>query len=137
MVSAIHRSLGASPELCSLYMNSSSKTLNSLSETLHSTSISGTSESFNTLNYSDDFSDVEPTLERATLSFTLMGSLLEELGLSESRDKAIAPCQVLTYLGIEFDTRVLEMRVDQVKCSELKSVLKKWLNKTVASKIDL
>ena len=29
------------------------------------------------------------------------------------------------------------MRVDAVKCSELKSVLKKWLNKTVASKTDL
>ena len=67
MVSAIHRSFGASPELCSLYMNSSSQTLNSLSETLNSASISLTSEPFNTLNYSDDFSDVEPTLERATL----------------------------------------------------------------------
>ena len=49
----------------------------------------------------------------------------------------ITPCQVLTYLGIQFDTRVLEMRVDEAKCSELKTVLKKWLNKTVASKTDL
>ena len=38
---------------------------------------------------------------------------------------------------MEFDTRVLEMRVDSAKCSELKVVLKKWLNKTVASKSDL
>ena len=73
----------------------------------------------------------------APTPFTLMGILLEELGLCESRDKAIAPCQVLTYLGIQFDTRVLEMRVDEAKCSELKTVLKKWLNKTVAFKTDL
>ena len=54
-------------------------------------------EPFNTLNYSDDFSDIEPTLERATLSFSSMGWLLEELVLSEAQDKAIAPCLVLTF----------------------------------------
>ena len=66
-----------------------------------------------------------------------MGWLLEELGLSEAPDKAIAPCQVLSFLGVEFDTRVLEMRIDSVKCSELELVLKKWINKTVASKSEL
>ena len=49
-----------------------------------------------------------------------MESLLQDLGLSESIDKAVAPCQILTYLGIEFDSVKLEMRVDKIKCNELK-----------------
>ena len=132
MVSAIHRSLGTLSELPEGFQR-----LNSTSDYLNSVSDSFISEPFNTLNYSDDFSDIEPTFERATLSFSLMGWLLEELGLSEAPEKAIAPCQVLNFLGIEFDTRVLEMRVDSSKCCELKGVLKKWINKTVASKSDL
>ena len=67
----------------------------------------------------------------------VLGTLLKELGLSEANDKAIAPCQVMTFLGIEYDTTVLEMRVNETKCSKLKSELKKWLNKTVATKTDL
>ena len=59
---------------------------------------------FNTLNYSDDFAGVEMTLERSNLSFEVMSSLLSELGLTESAGKAVYPCQILTYLGIEFDS---------------------------------
>merc|ERR1711954_79198 len=109
MVSAIHRSLGTLTDLpeCLKHLNSTSDSLISLSDSV-------ISEPFNTLNYSDDFSDIEPTLERATLSFSSMGWLLEELGLSEAPDKAIAPWQVLSFLDVEFDTRVLEMRIDSV-----------------------
>ena len=88
---------------------------------------------FNCLNYSDDIAGVEPTLGRAFLAFSVMGSLLAELGLSESIEKAVAPCKVLTYLGIEFSTSAMEMRIDEGKCSELKIDLKKWLNRTVAT----
>ena len=139
MVSAIHRSLGTYMDLPEsfLSLNSASDSLNSVSDSMNSVSDSSIYEPFNTLNYSDDFSDVEPTFERAQLSFSLMGWLLEELGLSEATDKAVSPCQVLNFLGIEFDTRVLEMRVDLAKCCELKVILKKWINKTVASKADL
>ena len=122
MVSAIHRSLGTLSELPESFRH-----LHSTSDYLNSVSDSFISEPFNTLNYSDDFSDIEPTFERATLSFSLMGWLLEELGLSEAPEKAIALCQVLNFLGIEFDTRVLEMRVDSAKCCELKGVLKNGL----------
>ena len=80
---------------------------------------------------------MEGTLERAKLSFDTMGSLLVELGLSEATDKAVPPCQVLTYLGIEFDTVKMEMRVNESKCQELKTALDKWSRKTVATKSDL
>ena len=89
-VSAIHRALGHS-DFCSHKSNGCDRLCPHLTD---SVSTSDTS-AFNTLNYSDDMADVEDTLERATLSFDLMGSLLEELGLSESKDKAAPPCQVM------------------------------------------
>ena len=87
---------------------------------------------FNTLNYSDDFAGVELSADRAKFSFDVMSSLLAELGLAESVHKAVSPCQVLTYLGIEFDTVKLEMRVNQSKCAELREELGKWYRRTVA-----
>ena len=66
-----------------------------------------------------------------------MGSLLSELGLSESPDKSVSPCQILTYLGVEFDSVKLEMRINSTKCHELNNELQKWSRKTVATKTDL
>ena len=92
---------------------------------------------FNTLNYSDDFANVEATLERASLSFDTLGSLLTELGLTESVDKAVRPCQILTYLGVQFDSNKLEMSINESKCCEIKFELQKWSRKTVATKTEL
>ena len=59
------------------------------------------------------------------------------LGLSESVDKAVSPTQTMTYLGIEFDSVKMELRVSADKCAELKLDLSSWLRKTVATKSDL
>ena len=128
-VSQIHRSLGLSTscthkedgcgQLCSHKENVSQPQL------------------FNTLNYSDDFAGVELSLERADLSFNVMSSLLCELGLAESVEKAVSPCHVMTHLGIELDSIQLEMRVDQRKCAELRLELEHWCRRTVANKSEI
>ena len=126
-ISAIHRSLGYSdtdgPNGFPL--------LNS--DICHASLSSDSSNSspFNTLNYSDDTAGVEATLERATLSFNVMGSLLEDLGFAESKDKAVPPTQCLTYLGIQFNTSTLEMSIDETKCAEIRTELNRWIRKTV------
>ena len=144
-VSSIHRKLGLS-NYCSHKPNGCDHNCSHLtqfnSSQLHSDQPQSNStlfqpSEFNTLNYSDDMAGVEQTLERANLAFSLMGSLLNELGLSESLDKAVKPTQVLTYLGIVFDTTKLEMRIGKTKCDELSLDLKKWLNRKVAKKYEL
>ena len=60
--------------------------------------------SFNILNYSDDYAGREPTLESASLSLSSLSTLLSELGLQESLDKAVAPSTTMIYLGVEFDS---------------------------------
>ena len=133
-VSTIHRSLGLSD-----YCNHKSKGCDPNCTHLTDSTLTDSSncDPFNTLNYSDDFAGVQGSLERATLSFNTMGTLLSELGLTEAIDKAVSPCQVLTYLGIEFDTIALEMRINDDKCQELRFELEKWSKKTVATKSDL
>ena len=88
-MSAIHRTLGLA-NYCTHKSNGCDKDYTHLSVSTLSDSTYLTP--FNTLNYSDDFAAVEGTLDRATLSFNIMGSLLSELGLSESIDKAVLPC---------------------------------------------
>ena len=43
----------------------------------------------------------------------------------------------MTYLGIEFDSTKLEMRVNKAKCAELKFDLEKWHRKTVATQTEI
>ena len=92
---------------------------------------------FNTFNYSDDFGGIERDEKRAVLSFNAMKTLLETLGLSESEKKAVPPSQTMTYLGLEFDSIKMEIRVNSEKYLELKSELCIWENKTKATKTDL
>ena len=88
-------------------------------------------------NFLDDFAGAQESLDKCKLAFDTMGTLFEELGLSESSDKSVSPTQVMTFLRVQFDTTTLEMRIDQVKCQELKFELSKWKRKTVANKTEL
>ena len=135
--SCIHKSNGCDSHCAHLTQPHSSQLYSAqpLSSDCNSTYLEPSE--FNTLNYSDDMAGVEQTLERANLAFSVMGSLLNELGLSESLDKAVKPTQVLTYLGIVFDTVKLEMRIGKDKCDELALDLKKWFTRKVAKKSEL
>ena len=93
------------------------------------------SSPFNVLN--DDLAGTEKEYGRAVQSFNILGDLLDSLGLAESKDKAVAPTQILTYLGVEFDTLALEMRVNSKKLGELNTDLQAWSRRTVATKQEL
>ena len=94
-------------------------------------------QSFNILNYSDDYAGAEDSLDSALLSFFSLASLLKELGLEESVDKAVSPSTTMLYLGVEFDSLRMEMRIGSEKCKELREDLQKWYRKTVATKQEI
>ena len=129
-VSAIHRSLGRQ-QRCD------HRVAGCKPDCSHISNLSNTAVPFNTLNYSDDFGGAELQLDRSKLSFDTMGTLLEVLNLAESVPKAVGPCQIMLYLGIEFDSVLMQIRVDLGKCSDLRSELEKWIRKTVATKTDI
>ena len=92
---------------------------------------------FYVLNYADDFAGAEATFERAELSFTTLGTLLSDIGLTESLSKACSPATTMTYLGVSFNSMDMCLHVDSDKVVELKSELINWARKTVAKKCEL
>ena len=59
------------------------------------------------------------------------------VGLTESIKKASPHSQIMTYLGVSFNTIDMCMHVDKEKVVELKSELLKWSRKTTAKKCEL
>ena len=94
-------------------------------------------QTFNNVNYCDDFGGVEQTMHKATASYSALGSLLLDLGVSEAADKACAPATTMVFLGVHFDTVEMVMSVPQEKLQELRSDLEVWLKKTTAVRKDL
>ena len=94
-------------------------------------------ELYKAVNYVDDFGGVERTLARAQAAFKALGALLADLGLDESKDKAEQPTTLITFLGVEFDSVAMEMRVPPSKLEELKSEVRMWLRRTTITKKEL
>ena len=94
-------------------------------------------EMFNTLNYSDDIGGGETSLDRATLSFNALGSLLVDLGLDESTSKAHPPSTSMPYLGILFDTISMRMSIPPEKIAEVREEISQWMKRNKASKKSL
>ena len=92
---------------------------------------------YNSVNYSDDFAGLESTLHKSTASFLALGALLSELGLIESQEKACAPSQELTFLGVCFNSVKMTMYIPAEKLEELRSDLELWRRKTTAVRRDL
>ena len=92
---------------------------------------------YHSINYSDDLAGAESSMERAVAAFKALGSLLVELGLKESEEKACGPATSMTYLGILFNTVDMTMSVPPEKLEEVRSDLEIWSRKTTAVKKDL
>ena len=84
----------------------------------------------------DDFAGAENG-EKAWDAFNHLGNLLSDLGITESVKKASPPSTKMLFLGIEFDTMEMVMRVGDSKRLELKMTVGNWYKRTVASKEEL
>ena len=95
-----------------------------------------TKEEFNAIVYMDDFAGCEHG-QRAKLAFDALGKLLADLGVRESIDKACPPSTTMRFLGVEFDTVKMCMRIDDNKRKEIQQLSVFWSRKTVANKQEL
>ena len=95
-----------------------------------------TEEAFNAIVYMDDFAGCELGT-RAQLAFDTLGKLLADLGVRESLEKACPPSTTMKFLGVEFDTLNMCMRVDETKRAEIQQLSLFWSRKTVANKQEL
>ena len=91
---------------------------------------------YNCMVYIDDFGGAEVG-ERANEAYEALGHLLETLGIEESHKKALPPSTKMVFLGVEFDTIAMCMRIGDDKLEEVKDTIQKWFRKTVATKEEL
>ena len=89
---------------------------------------------YHCINYCDDLGGAESSKERADSSFICLGSLLAELGLAESVEKARAPSTEMVYLGVQFNSLTMTMSVPPDKLAEVKEEIERWYRKTTAAK---
>ena len=87
--------------------------------------------------YLDDFLIVSPSQEECELAFTTLRELLLDLGFQISPSKVVPPCQQLTFLGIVFDTRAMELCLPQSKLDETRVLINTFLARKRASKRQL
>lgn len=63
--------------------------------------------------------------------------MLVELGVEESKSKALPPTTRATCLGVEFDTLAMTKSVHPERLIEIQDLLRQWLHKTKATKREL
>ncbi|XP_053372607.1 uncharacterized protein LOC128546268 isoform X1 [Mercenaria mercenaria] len=88
------------------------------------------------LNYLDDFAGAENKVI-APFAFSLLRSLLVKSGIDEAMEKACSPSTLMIFLGVLFDSESMAMQVTPDKLSEIKLLIKEWLNRTHASLKDI
>ena len=94
-------------------------------------------EHHDALCYIDDFAGVETTLELANASFCRLNDLFHELGVEQNTEKACPPSQIMTWIGVEFDTINMLIRIPDSKINETLRHVSEWRCANVATRTQL
>ena len=92
---------------------------------------------YDSLCYIDDFAGVEGTFDMVNSAYNHLHTWLHDLGIQENESKACAPTQVMTWIGITFDTVRMEMRIPPEKITEVLCLIATWNSMKYASRNQL
>ena len=87
-------------------------------------------------NYLDDFGSAEYE-DRAWNSFITMSTILQEIGATEAKEKAVEPTTALKFLSTKFDTLNMTISVAPERLTELVQELNRWSNRRTATRKQL
>ena len=93
-------------------------------------------DNFDCVNYIDDLVGAERE-NRAWEAFFRLGKIISDIGMQEAEDKASAPSRVMIFLGLEVNTILMTLKIPHEKMCEIRTVLRQWLSKSVASKREI
>lgn len=95
-------------------------------------------DNYASICFIDDFFGVSPpSLEKATDGFKRLRCILGELGVKESIDKAVAPTTRMTWIGIDFDTIEMIMRVPESHINDTLTIILGWASRQSATRQQL
>ena len=87
---------------------------------------------FDSVNYLDDLSGTEKA-EHADQAFAKMGEILSNIGIWESKQKAMPPAHLAIFLGILYNTISMTMELTGERRAELQRLIKHWIEKDSAT----
>ena len=88
------------------------------------------------VNYIDDLAGAAK-LDAAWKAYYELGNILMEAGIEESPSKASPPDVKMVFLGIEFCTVSMTVRVDESRLVEILALLVTWIRKSAASRKEI
>ena len=88
---------------------------------------------YTSLAYIDDFGGAEPTVLAAQGALHSLQGIFATLGLEEAQHKVCPPTQVMTWLGIEFNTLLMTMSLPERKIRDVRECLDTWAGKIRAT----
>lgn len=92
----------------------------------------------NILHYLDDFLFMEPASTPSPgKTLKQFQTTCKELGVPLSEEKTVAPTTNLIFLGVEFDTQDMVMKLPEKKLMELRSKIHEVMNKKKVSLVEL
>ena len=90
------------------------------------------------LHYLDDFLLLGPPgLPTCQDSMSIMLQVCQELGMPVAMEKSEGPATCLTFLGIELDSSLQQLRLTLTKLQDITSLTKSWLGKRSSTKREL
>ena len=87
--------------------------------------------------YIDDFVGIAKNRDTAQAGFDALHRLLDDLGLQEAPEKATPPTTKMVWIGLEFDTVNMQVKIPENKLQEMAHMTKTWLERKTASKHQL
>jgi hypothetical protein len=91
---------------------------------------------FSLLNYIDDMAVCIPP-SQAKEAFSVLQSLLSDLGIQEAKEKSYGPSPAMEVFGVMFDVPSMTMSVTPSRLNEISNLIDSWLLKRKATKRDL
>ena len=84
------------------------------------------------LNYLDDLAGAEKK-EKAFFAYHCLGAILKKCGFEEALDKASPPSEIMSFLGVLFNTLTMTIEITPDRLVEIRSLVKSWINRDMAS----
>ena len=87
---------------------------------------------FENVNYLDDLGGAEVESE-ADIAFQTLEYILDKMNVQESEQKAVKPAEVVSFLGIKFNTITKTLEIEETKIEEIQKLLREWENRKHAT----
>lgn len=88
------------------------------------------------VNYVDDFGGVSDSVS-ADQDYDFAVKLFKDLGLELSAEKCFPPSTIVTFLGKEYDSKQMTVRIPETKIQETKDILQSYAHKRSCTKRQL